>query len=149
MRRGVVVLGLSGLIVLGGCAFKAPLRPVEDSRIVAASPKLVLSRARRWLQAHRFEIEKTQQQRDGGRVVASQSPFQVANYARCAWAFKVSGGVEPAARITVIAAAERTTKTRVTAKVDIALVNAFGDRAECASHGTLEQEILTAVAAGG
>ena len=150
MRSGVVVAGLSGLLLLGGCTLiKVPPPPVDDSRLVAASPKLVLDRARRWLTAHRFEIEKAHRQRDGGRVVASQSPFREAGYARCAWAFGMSGGVEPAARVTVIAAGERGGKTRVTAKVDIALVNTFGDRAQCASHGTLEQEILTAVAAGG
>ncbi len=149
MRRGIVIAGLSGLFVLGGCAFALPPPPVDDSRVVAASPKLALDRARRWLTAHRFEIEKAHRQRDGGRVVASQSPFRVAGYARCAWMFRMSGGAEPAARVIVIAAAERGGETRVTAKVDIALVNTFGDRAQCASHGTLEQEILTAVAAGG
>ena len=152
MRRGIVIAGPSGLLVLVGlvgCALVAPPRPVDDSRLVAASPRLVLDRARRWLAAHRFEIEKAHKQPGGGRVVASQSPFREAGYARCAWMFRISGGAEPAARVTVIAAAEHDGETRVTAKVDIALVNAFGDRAQCASHGTLEQEILTAVGAGG
>ncbi len=150
MRRAVVVAGLSGLFVLGGCAFLAPPPPVDDSRVVAAPPKLVLDRAQRWLTAHRFEIEKAHRQRDGGgRVVASQSPFRETGYARCAWAFRMGGSAEPAARVTVIVAAERGGKTRVSAKVDIALVNTFGDRAQCASPGTLEQEIFTAVAAGG
>jgi hypothetical protein len=150
MRRRIVIAGTSGLVVLVvlvGCAFAAPPRPVDDSRVVAASPRLVLDRARRWLVAHRFEIEKAQKQRDGGRVVASQSPFREAGYARCAWMFRISGGAEPAARVTVIAAAEHVGEHRVTAKVDIALVNTFGDRAQCASHGTLEQKILAAVAA--
>ena len=149
MKRAVVVAGLSGLLVLSGCAFAAPPPPVDDSRVVAAPPDLVLARARRWLIAHRFEIEKTHRRRDGGRVVASQSPFREAGYAQCAWSFRISGGVEPAARVTVIATAEGGGKTRVTAKVDIALVNTFGDRAQCASHGALEQEILAAVAASG
>ena len=107
------------------------------------------ARARRWFLGHGFEIEKTLRQRDGGRVVAARQPFQEAGYARCAWAFRMGGGAEPAARITVIAAGERGGKTRVTAKVDIALVNTYGDRAPCASHGALEQEILAAVAASG
>ncbi len=149
MKRALVVAGLSALLVFSGCAFAAPTPPVDDSRIVAAPPDLVLARARRWFIAHRFEIEKAHRRRDGGRVVASQSPFREAGYARCAWSFRISGGVEAAARVTVIAAAERGGKTRVTAKVNIALVNTSGDRAQCASHGILEQEILTAVAAGG
>ncbi len=146
MKRAVVV---AGLLVLSGCAFVAPPPPVNDTSVVAASPDLVLARARRWFLGHGFEIEKTLRQHDGGRVVASQSPFREAGYARCAWSFRISGGVEPAARVTVIATAERSGKTRVTAKVEIALVNTFGDRAQCASHGALEQEILAAVAASG
>ncbi len=146
MERALVV---AGLLVLSGCAFPAPPPPVNDTSVVAASPDLVLARARRWFLGHGFEIEKTLRQRDGGRVVAARQPFQEAGYARCAWAFRMGGGAEPAARITVIAAGERGGKTRVTAKVDIALVNTYGDRAPCASLGTLEQEILTAVAAAG
>jgi hypothetical protein len=146
MRSRVAIAGLSGFLVLSGCAFVTPPPPVDDSRVVAAQPGLVLDRARRWLVAHHFQIEKAYRQRDGGRVVASQSPFRKTGYAQCAWLFRISGGVEAAARVTVIATEERRGKTRVTAKVDIALVNTFGDRAQCASHGTLEQEILTAVA---
>ena len=146
MERALVV---AGLLVLSGCAFPAPPPPVNDTSVVAASPDLVLARARRWFLGHGFEIEKTLRQRDGGRVVAARQPFQEAGYARCAWAFRMGGGAEPAARITVIAAGERGGKTRVTAKVDIALVNTYGDRAPCASHGALEQEILAAVAASG
>ena len=147
MERALVV---AGLLVLSGCAFPAPPPPVNDTSVVAASPDLVLARARRWFLGHGFEIEKTLRQRDGGRVVAARQPFQeAAGYARCAWAFKISGGVKPAARVTVIATAERSGRTRVTAKVEIALVNTFGDRAQCASHGALEQEILAAVAASG
>ena len=146
MERALVV---AGLLVLSGCAFPAPPPPVNDTSVVAASPDLVLARARRWFLGHGFEIEKTLRQRDGGRVVAARQPFQEAGYARCAWAFKISGGVKPAARVTVIATAERSGRTRVTAKVEIALVNTFGDRAQCASHGALEHEILAAVAASG
>ena len=148
MTRSTAIAALSGLLLIGGCAFWLQPPPIEDSRIVAAPPKLILDRAQRWFTSHRFEIEKDYRKRGGGRVVASQSPFRVAAYARCAWAFKMIGGVKPAARITVIAASQRGAQTRVTAKVDIALVNSIGDRAECSSHGILEQEILTAVATG-
>ena len=144
MERALVV---AGLLVLSGCAFPAPPLPVNDTSVVAASPDLVLARARRWFLGHGFEIEKTLRQRDGGRVVAARQPFQeAAGYAR---AFKISGGVKPAARVTVIATAERSGRTRVTAKVEIALVNTFGDRAQCASHGALEREILAAVSTSG
>ena len=39
-------------------------------------------------------------------------------------------------------------KTSSTADVEISLVSRFGDRAECASLGTLEREILDAAASG-
>jgi hypothetical protein len=149
MARGIPAAGLLlALAALAGCAFWEPPPPVDDSRVVAVSPQLALERARRWLTAHRFEIEKAHRSRSGGRLVASRSPFETSGYARCAWTFRISGGVEPAARVTVIADAERAGHTRVTAKVDIALVNGAGDRAQCASHGALEQEILAGIAAG-
>jgi hypothetical protein len=149
MSRAILVAGLLlTLAALGGCAVWEPPPPVNDTRIVAASPQLALDRARRWLAAHRFEIEKAHRHRSGGQLVASRSPFETSGYARCAWTFRISGGVEPAARVTVIADAERAGHTRVTAKVEIALVNGVGDRAECASHGVLEQEVLTAIASG-
>lgn len=135
-------------LALAGCAFWEPPPPVADSRIVAASPRMALERARRWLAANQFEIEREHHQRGVGRLVASRSPFDTPGYARCAWTFKISGGVSPAARVTVIAEPQRAGQTRVTAKAEIALVNGVGDRAECVSHGALEEKILTAIASG-
>lgn len=146
MGRRIGVAGGVAAALLVGCAVWVPGPPVNGTRIVAASPSLVLARAQRWLGAHGFEIQKAQRHRGGGRVVASRSPFETSGYARCAWAFRMSGGAEPAARVTVIADAKRIGRTRVTAKAEIVLVNRVGDRAQCASRGKLEQEILAAVA---
>jgi hypothetical protein len=115
---------------------------------VAASPQLALGRAHHWLRSQGFVIEKDFRQRNGGRVVAARSPFDQGGYAHCAWAFAMSGGAEPAADVTVLATLERPGWTRVRAVVDISLVNRFGDRAQCASQGKLEREILSAVATG-
>jgi hypothetical protein len=144
--RNILAAGLLSILGIDGCARLAPPPPVEDSRLMAVSPQLALDRARRWLHAQGFVIEKDHRGRAGGRVVASKSPFSERGYARCAWAFVVAGGAEPSARLDVIATLERPGWTRLRAAVDISLVNGFGDRAECASHGKLEQEILGAVA---
>lgn len=82
-------------------------------------------------------------------MVASRSPFDRSGYARCAWAFSMSGGAKPAADVAVLATPERPGWTRIRTVVDISLVNRFGDRAQCASQGKLEREILGAVASGG
>lgn len=144
--RGVVACGLVAVLALGACTGVGPPAPIEDSRVVAGSPRVALERARRWLRSHGFVIDRDYRQPDGGRVVASKAPYDESGYARCAWTFALSGGVQPAADVTVIATLERPGRTHVRAAVDIALVNAYGDRAQCASRGKLEQEILTAVA---
>lgn len=148
MGRRIGVVGAVAAALLAGCALWVPGPPVKGTRVVAAPPSLVLERAQHWLGAHGFEIQKAQRHRGGGSLVASRSPFETSGYARCAWAFRISGGAEPAARVTINADAERIGKTRVTAKADIALVNRVGDRAQCATQGKLEQEILAAVASG-
>jgi hypothetical protein len=138
------------LLALAGCSTPlwSPPREVEDTRIVAVSPRSALDRAGRWLSAHRFEIEKSYLHQRGGRVVAEQFPFEISNYARCAWMFRISGGVRPAARVTVIADAVPGGRTRVEARTEISLVSQDGDRAQCASHGRLEREILASIAGG-
>lgn len=149
MGRAIARAGLLlAMATLTSCAFWEPPPPVEDTRIVAASSQVVLQRAERWLAEHQFDIEKNHRNAAGGRLLAARSPFETKRYARCAWTFKISGGVEAAARVTVSADAVRA-GTRVTAKVQIALVNSVGDRADCVSHGLLEQEILASIATGG
>lgn len=148
--HGIIGPALLAALAVGlaACAVAGPPAPVEDSRLVTASPQLALDRARRWLRSQGFAIDKEHRQRDGGRVVAVKSPFDEGGYARCAWTFALSGGVNPSADVTVIATRDRPGRTHVRASVDISLVNAHGDRAQCASRGRLEQEILAAVAGG-
>jgi hypothetical protein len=143
---GVLAAGLLSIFGSVGCTWPAPPPPLEDSRLLAMSPQLALDRARHWLHAQGFVIEQDRRGRAGGRVVASQSPFPDRGYARCAWAFAVAGGAKPSARVGVSATLARPGWTRLRTTVDISLVNGFGDRAECASQGKLEREILGAVA---
>lgn len=141
--------GLAGLLLLG-CAspFWGPPPVVEDTRVVAVSPDRALARGRSWFGAHGFVVERAQRTARGVRLVARRTPFEVGNRARCAWMFRMSGGVQPEALVTLSVEPASAGHSRVEAKTEISLVNAEGDRAQCASHGLLEREILGSLEGG-
>lgn len=149
-RRTLFAVAAAGLFALGCSSpfWGGPPPPVEDTRLVAVSPERALTRARHWLARHDFEIQKAHRHRTGWRLVALRDPFETGSYARCAWTFRMSGGVRPAARIMLSADAERAGRTRVQARTEISLVNGAGDRAECASRGLLERELLASISGG-